>query len=117
MNVRRGEVYFANLEDSTSGSEQCGSRPVLILQNNIGNKYSPTVIVATVTSQVHKKNIPTHLLLDVNGKRNTVLLEQVKTISKERLCQKIYTLSSKERKELDYRLKISLGLDSGGGVA
>ncbi|WP_418737940.1 type II toxin-antitoxin system PemK/MazF family toxin, partial [Dysosmobacter sp.] len=89
LNIHRGEIYFADL-DPHSGSEQGGKRPVIVLQNNTGNKFSPTVIVAAVSSKVSKKpNQPTHVLVDKNPAfrcPSIVLLEQISTIDKKRIC-------------------------------
>lgn len=113
--INRGDLYYANLEDKEAiGSEQTGIRPVVILQNNWGNFYSPTVIIAPITSK-QKAKLPTHILLkkskDRLEKDSIILAEQIKTIDKERL--KCYTgkLNIEEIKKLDNALIIALGID------
>ena len=112
MIVKRGEVYFANL-DPAIGSEQGGIRPVVIVQNDIGNKYSPTVIAAAITSQKYKTGLPTHIKVNADGcglaKDSIVLLEQVRTIDKRRLKEKIGAIDSNKMESIDKALLISLG--------
>lgn len=105
----RGEIYYADLSP-TKGSEQGGLRPVLIIQNDVGNKYSPTTIIAPLTSQMGKKPLPTHVILDNwVGTKSVILLEQVRVIDKSRLEKKpIYRLD--DMREVDKALMISLGL-------
>ena len=99
MTVRRGDIFYADLSPVV-GSEQGGIRPVLIIQNDVGNKYSPTVICAAITSQINKAKLPTHIELNHNlynlTKDSVVLLEQIRTLDKRRLKEKIriskYTL-------------------------
>ncbi len=116
MEVKRGEIYFANLGDSNYNinSEQEGFRPVLILQNDIGNKYSPTVIVACLTSKIYKNKIPTHVFLHADDYTlncdSLVLCEQIKTIDKTRLKNKIATINSYDQQRIDHAIKLSLGL-------
>ena len=92
MIVKRGDIYYADLSPVV-GSEQGGVRPVLIIQNDIGNKYSPTVIATAITSQINKAKMPTHIELDANeyglSKDSVVLAEQIRTIDKRRLKEKI----------------------------
>lgn len=111
--VRRGEIYFADLSPVV-GSEQGGVRPVLILQNDVGNHYSPTVIVAAITTQVQKNRLPTHVLLTKKevplAHNSVVLLEQVRTIDKQRLQDRITQLNLNRMKEVDRALRVSLGL-------
>lgn len=113
MIVRRGEIYYADLSPVV-GSEQGGVRPVLIVQNDIGNKYSPTVIVAAITSQINKAKLPTHVELSASEyglpKDSVILLEQIRTIDKKRLREKICTLSSEVMEKVNEALQISLGL-------
>lgn len=113
MIVRRGEIYYADLSPVV-GSEQGGVRPVLIVQNDIGNKYSPTVIVAAITSQINKAKLPTHVELSASEyglpKDSVILLEQIRTIDKKRLREKICTLSSEIMEKVNEALQISLGL-------
>ena len=103
----RGDIYYAVLGQG-EGSEQSGYRPVVIIQNNIGNKLSPTVIVATITS-TNKSQIPTHVDI-VLRKPSVILCEQIRTISKTRLKEKFGKLSEEELQILDEKLKLSLAL-------
>lgn len=110
--MKRGEVYYADLSP-VIGSEQGGIRPVLILQNNIGNRYSPTVIVAAITSKLGKSKVPTHVAIgkdEILTSDSAALLEQIRTIDKQRLTDKITELSEELMLEVDAALKISLGL-------
>lgn len=110
--IRRGEIYYADLSPVV-GSEQGGVRPVLILQNDIGNKYSPTVIVSAITSQLGKAKLPTHIELSAEKynlpKNSVALLEQIRTLDKRRLQQKITSLSAEKMREVNKALLISLG--------
>lgn len=112
--VRRGEIFYADL-NPVIGSEQGGIRPVLIVQNDVGNKYSPTVIIAAITSQIDKAKLPTHVELPSKDygleKDSVILLEQLRTIDKRRLKQKITILDQEIMKKVDKALKVSLGLD------
>ena len=112
--VRRGEIFYADL-NPVIGSEQGGIRPVLIVQNDVGNKYSPTVIIAAITSQIDKAKLPTHVELSSEDygleKDSVILLEQLRTIDKKRLKQKITILDQEIMKKVDKALKVSLGLD------
>ena len=112
LEVKRGEVYYADLSP-VIGSEQGGVRPVLVVQNNVGNKYSPTVIAAAITSQINKAKIPTHIELkrfEVGlPKDSVVLLEQLRTLDKRRLKEKIGTVETSKMKLVDTALLISLG--------
>ena len=111
--VKRGDIFYADLRPVV-GSEQGGIRPVLVIQNDIGNKYSPTVIVAAVTSQINKSKLPTHLELDAKefglSKDSVVLLEQVRTIDKSRLREKVCHLDENFMWQIDKSLRVSLGL-------
>lgn len=111
--MKRGDIFYANLSP-VIGSEQGGSRPVLILQNDIGNKYSPTIIVAAITAQISKGKLPTHIELKADKcnleRDSVVLLEQLRTIDKKRLRNKITTLDKGTMKNVDEAVKISLGL-------
>lgn len=113
MNIKRGDIFYADLSPVV-GSEQGGIRPVLIIQNNIGNKFSPTVIVAAITSQHSKANLPTHISLSAQGcglaKDSVVLLEQIRTLDKKRLKEKMGTLDSLFMTQVDEALTISFGL-------
>lgn len=113
MMIKRGDVFYADLSPVV-GSEQGGIRPVLILQNDIGNKYSPTVIIAAITAQIQKAKIPTHVEVNAESfglERNSViLLEQIRTIDKQRLTDKITHLSDELMEEVKEAINISLGL-------
>ena len=110
----RGDIYYANMEPHV-GSEQGGERPVVVLQNDMGNKHSPTLIIATLTSKVDKKlNLPTHVLLDQNpGLKvpSIVQLEQIFTIDKRRVQRFAGQTSSEEMERIETALKISLGMN------
>jgi len=114
--VKRGDIYFADLSP-TRGSEQGGYRPVLVIQNNIGNHYSPTTVVAAVTSQIQKAKMPTHVELDAKryglSKDSVVLLEQIRTIDKKRLEGKITALDQFTMNKVDNAIMVSLGMAEG----
>ena len=113
MIVKRGDIFYADLSP-VIGSEQGGVRPVLIVQNDIGNKYSPTVIAAAVTSQIKKANMPTHIEIDAQSgglsKDSVILMEQIRTIDKERLRDKIGRLDDELMSQVDNAIAISFGL-------
>ena len=113
MIIRRGDVYYADLRPVV-GSEQGGIRPVLIIQNDIGNRHSPTVICAAITSKMNKAKLPTHVELEAGKydlvKDSVVLLEQLRTIDKQRLKDKICRLDSEILRKVDRALEISLEL-------
>lgn len=113
MLIKRGEIYYADLSPVV-GSEQGGVRPVLIVQNDVGNKFSPTVIAAAITSQKDKTALPTHIEVDaVNcglAKDSVVLLEQVRTIDKRRLKEKMGSLDNVDMSKVDHALTVSFGL-------
>ena len=113
MVVRRGDIYYADLRPVV-GSEQGGIRPVLIVQNDIGNKHSPTVICAAITSQMNKAKLPTHVELQSDvydlAKDSVVLLEQLRTIDKKRLKDKVCHLDGQILEKIDKALEISLEL-------
>jgi mRNA interferase MazF len=113
MVVKRGDIFYANLSPVV-GSEQGGHRPVLVLQNDVGNKYSPTVIVAAITSQISKAKLPTHVELSAKQfnleKDSVVLLEQLRTVDKRRLKEKITHLNEDIMSRVDDAIRISLGL-------
>ncbi|MCL2776346.1 MAG: type II toxin-antitoxin system PemK/MazF family toxin, partial [Oscillospiraceae bacterium] len=113
MLVRRGDIFYADLSP-VIGSEQGGIRPVLIIQNDMGNRYSPTVICAAITSQINKAKLPTHIEIDCQTymlmKDSVVLLEQVRTIDKKRLREKIGRLDDGLMRRVDRALEISIGL-------
>ena len=116
MTVKRGEIYYADLSPVV-GSEQGGVRPVLIVQNDVGNKFSPTVIAAAITSQTEKSKLPTHIELDSKNcglsKDSVVLLEQIRTIDKRRLREKMGTLDASSMSQVNKALSISFGLGKG----
>jgi len=113
MQVKRGEIFFASL-NPVQGSEQGGIRPVLVVQNDVGNQYSPTTIVAAITSQVDKSRLPTHVKIggaESGLKRDSlVLTEQIRTIDKARLQQKISELSPGAMSRVDQALAVSFHL-------
>lgn len=115
MIIRRGDIYYADLRPVV-GSEQGGIRPVLIIQNDIGNKHSPTVICAAITSRMNKAKLPTHVELDCKNcdmvKDSVVLLEQLRTIDKKRLREKVCHLEKDILGRVDRALRISLELDT-----
>ncbi len=111
--VKRGDIFYADLSPVV-GSEQGGVRPVLVIQNDIGNKYSPTVICAAITSQINKAKLPTHVEIIATEydlvKNSVILLEQIRTIDKKRLKEKICNLDKNLMKEVDKSIKVSFGL-------
>ncbi|MDD4343388.1 MAG: type II toxin-antitoxin system PemK/MazF family toxin [Eubacteriales bacterium] len=113
MNVKRGEIYMADLSPVV-GSEQGGTRPVLVIQNDIGNQYSPTTIIAAITSKISKAKLPTHVEISAkqNGliKDSVILLEQLRTIDKGRLKEKISQVHKGQMEKVDKAIEISLGL-------
>ena len=115
-NIKRGDIYFADLRPVV-GSEQGGIRPVLIIQNDMGNKHSPTVICAAITSRMNKAKLPTHIALEVNRydiiKDSVILLEQIRTIDKSRLREKVCHLDDEILERINHALCISLALEEG----
>ena len=115
MIVKRGEIYYADLRPVV-GSEQGGIRPVLIVQNDIGNKFSPTVIAAAITSQTGKTPLPTHIRVDAKDsgllKDSVVLLEQVRTLDKRRLRTRMGALDEKDMARIDRAIFVSFGLQT-----
>ena len=113
MTVRRGDIFYADLSPVV-GSEQGGIRPVLIVQNDVGNKYSPTVIAAAITSRTGKAHLPTHIevFAEQNGlaKNSVILLEQIRTIDKKRLKEKMGHLKDETMEEVNKAIHISFGL-------
>lgn len=112
MTVKRGELYYADLSPVV-GSEQGGIRPVLVVQNDVGNKYSPTVIAAAVTSKINKAKLPTHIELPLGeyglAKESVILLEQIRTLDKRRLKERIGSLPDMTMAKVDKAILISLG--------
>lgn len=115
MVVKRGDIYYADLRPVV-GSEQGGVRPVLIIQNDLGNRYSPTVICAAITSKLNKAKLPTHVALDSGNygivKDSVILLEQVRTIDKSRLRERVCHLDDEVLKEINKALVVSFALDN-----
>jgi len=112
--IKRGEIYFAQL-NPVVGSEQGGVRPVLVVQNDVGNQYSPTTIVLAITSQINKAKLPTHVEIDAKTygleKDSVILGEQIRTIDKSRLKQRIAVLSEETMQKANKAMQISLGLE------
>ena len=117
MNIRRGDIYYADLSP-VIGSEQGGLRPVLIVQNDVGNRHSPTVIAAAITSKMGKTKLPTHI--DIPGveaglaKDSVILLEQIRTLDKKRLKEKMGHLDDGTMTHVDNAIQVSFGLRNGG---
>lgn len=113
MVIKRGDIFYADLSP-VIGSEQGGIRPVLIVQNDIGNKYSPTVIASAITSQINKAKLPTHIELSAKDyglpKDSVILLEQIRTIDKKRLREKIGHLDDELMEKVNDALSVSFGL-------
>ncbi len=115
MTVKRGDIYYADLSPVV-GSEQGGVRPVLIVQNDVGNRYSPTVIAAAITSKMSKTRLPTHIDVYADrvglAKDSVILLEQIRTIDKKRLGEKMGHLDEAVMAEVDNAISVSFGLGS-----
>ena len=115
--IHRGDIYYADLSPVV-GSEQGGMPPVLIVQNNVGNRYSPTVIAAAITSQQNKAKLPTHIEIEARtyglSKDSVILLEQVRTLDKRRLREKMGRLDEQVMGQVDDAIAVSFGLRSGG---
>ena len=125
MNVKRGDIYYADLSPVV-GSEQGGLRPVLIIQNDVGNRYSPTVIAAAITSRMGKNRLPTHIDIHADkvglAKDSVVLLEQIRTLDKRRLKEKMGHLDERMMGAVNTAIAVSFGLEGepvgyGGAVA
>ena len=116
MTVHRGDIYYADLSPVV-GSEQGGIRPVLIVQNDVGNRFSPTVIAAAITSQKDKTKLPTHIQLQATGsglqRDSIVLLEQIRTLDKRRLKEHMGRLDDVSMRRIDQALQVSFGLANG----
>lgn len=114
MQIKKGDIYYADLTP-VIGSEQGGVRPVLIIQNNVGNRHSPTVIAAAITSRSGKHQLPTHIKVDGNfrglNQNSTVLLEQVRTLDRVRLKEYIGRLNAATMQYVDHAIAVSFGLD------
>lgn len=111
MKIKRGDIYYADLSP-VIGSEQDGTRPVLCIQNDTGNKHSPTIIVAAITSRKTKANFPTHVSISTKGlkKKSYVLLEQIRTIDKTRLGEYVGKISKDDMGRVDHAIIVSMGL-------
>ncbi|MBQ7173586.1 MAG: type II toxin-antitoxin system PemK/MazF family toxin [Clostridia bacterium] len=113
MNIKRGDIYYADLSPVV-GSEQGGLRPVLIIQNDVGNRYSPTVIAAAITSRLGKTKLPTHIGIYASEvgltKDSVILLEQVRTLDKRRLKEKMGHLDERQMRDVNTAISISFGL-------
>ena len=120
MSVRRGDIYYADLSPVV-GSEQGGLRPVLIIQNDVGNKYSPTVIAAAITSRMSKTRLPTHIDIYAEksgiAKDSVILLEQIRTLDKRRLREKMGHLDDSVMHRVDNAIAVSFGLSPQEGAA
>lgn len=119
MNVRRGDIYYADLSP-VIGSEQGGIRPVLIVQNDIGNKYSPTVIAAAITSRISKSKLPTHIEVYADkyglARDSVILLEQIRTLDKKRLKEKMGHLDEDVMTQVNDAITVSFGLEDPNAV-
>lgn len=113
MNVKRGDIFYADLSPVV-GSEQGGLRPVLIIQNDVGNKYSPTVIAAAITSKLDKTHLPTHIDIYANqvglARDSVILLEQIRTLDKKRLKEKMGHLDDSIMNSVNYAIAVSFGM-------
>ncbi|MDR0975763.1 MAG: type II toxin-antitoxin system PemK/MazF family toxin [Christensenellaceae bacterium] len=110
MDVFRGEIWFADLGENNVGSEQNGVRPVLIIQNDIGNLHSPTTIACLITSKIYKATLPTHVYIECLEKPSLILCEQIRTIDKSRLLDKVLTLTRPAMRKVERAILVSLGL-------
>ena len=112
MEIKRGDIYFADLGENNQGSEQSGTRPVLVIQNDIGNRFSPTTIVACITSSRYKNDIPTHVRLDKTQynlqEDSLILCEQLKTIDKSRLSTRLARLNPVDISRVSQALRLSM---------
>ncbi len=111
MNIVRGEVYYADLSP-VIGSEQGGYRPVLVVQNNKGNRFSTTVVVAPISSKLTKNHLPTHVVIELEGlqKKSVILLEQLRTIDKKRIREKVGKVNEAMMQEVNMAMRTSLDL-------
>lgn len=111
--IKRGDIYYADLSPVV-GSEQGGVRPVLVVQNDIGNRHSPTVIVAAITAQIQKAKLPTHVEIKADHygleKNSVILLEQIRTLDKKRLTDKVAELDQTMMAKINFALQISMGM-------
>lgn len=115
MVIKRGDIYYAELSPVV-GSEQGGVRPVLVIQNDVGNRHSPTVIVAAITSKMNKAKLPTHIELSAQKfdivKNSVILLEQIRTIDKQRLREYVCHIDGRMMGKVNEAIRISLELDT-----
>ncbi len=115
MNIKRGDIFYADLSPVV-GSEQGGLRPVLIVQNDVGNKYSPTVIAAAITSKITKSKLPTHIDIYASSvglsKDSVVLLEQIRTLDKTRLKEQVGHLDDAHMRQINEAISVSFGLST-----
>lgn len=115
MNIKRGDIFYADLSP-VIGSEQGGLRPVLIIQNDVGNRYSPTVIAAAITSRMGKNRLPTHIDVHADGvglaKDSVVLLEQIRTLDKRRLKERMGHLDDKTMQTVNSAIAVSFGISA-----
>lgn len=111
MNIKSGDIFYAKL-DPVIGSEQSGIRPVIVIQNNIGNKFSPTVVVIPITSNINKSNLPTHVkLLNTKlSKKSIALIEQIRTLDKTRLINKVTCVDQEDLKRIKTAIKKNLNI-------
>ena len=120
MNIKRGDIFYADLSPVV-GSEQGGLRPVLIVQNDVGNRYSPTVIAAAITSRMGKTKLPTHIDIYASevglSKDSVVLLEQIRTLDKKRLRERMGHLDDRIMQEVNSAISISFGLEKRDRIA
>ncbi len=119
MSIKRGDIYYADLSPVV-GSEQGGLRPVLIIQNDVGNRYSPTVIAAAITSRMGKNRLPTHIDIHADkvglAKDSVVLLEQIRTLDKRRLKEKMGHLDEGMMREVNTAIAVSFGLGNAAAI-
>ncbi len=109
--LKRGDIYFVAI-GKTPGHEQRGHRPAVIIQNNLGNKHSPTIIIALITSKQKRMYLPTHVTVTISGRTSVVMLEQIMTIDQRKLIYKLGALSKSEMRLVDHALSISVGLEA-----
>ena len=115
--VRKGDIFYADLSP-VIGSEQGGIRPVVILQNDVGNRFSQTTIVAIITSKLTKAKMPTHISIDAEkyglNKKSIILVEQIRTVDKRRIKEKLGKLNEEDIKKIDRAILVSFGIKIGG---
>ena len=110
MTIKRGDIYMADLSVATDGCEQGGYRPVLVIQNDKGNYHAPTVIIAPISSRMHKARFPTHVMLDCLQRSSFAELEQIRTIDKRRLGNYLGQIDERTQERVDNAIKISLAV-------